>query len=133
MSKERIEYQEVSIIMRIIAIVIDLIVGIGIALFGYFGMELEYELLWKNLNLFTKDIIPVITVIWGIAGFIAYYAVTSWYTDGQTLGKFILGIRVVANDYQSTKRMFKLHLKRLFFIRGGTKVVKEKDPEVKGL
>jgi hypothetical protein len=45
----------------------------------------------------------------------------------------INGIRVVNDDNSSTKREWMLHLKRTFQMRGGTKVVKEKDPEVKGL
>lgn len=133
MSKERIEYQEVSIVMRLIALILDIIVGIGIGLFGYVGIEMEYDLLWSKLNLFSRDIIPAITVIWTIVGFIGYYVIASGFTDGQTLGKLLLGFRVVTDDFQSTKRMFNLHLKRAFFMRKGTKVVKEKDPEVKGL
>ena len=133
MSKDRIEYSEVSPILRLVAFFIDLLVGIGIAIFGYFGISLEYEILWKNIGLFDETMFLPITIIWGVVGFIAYYVLASGFTNGQTLGKLILGIRVVTGSNESTKKAFKLHLKRLFFLKAGTKVVKEKDPTVKGL
>jgi hypothetical protein len=52
-------------------------------------------------------------------------------TNGQSAGKLILGLRVVTDSNESTKKMFTLHFKRFFFLRAGTKVVKEIDPSVK--
>ncbi len=133
MSKERIEYNLASTSTRLIALIIDLIVGLVIDFISYFGMELEYEIFWSKLNLFTRDIIPYVLIVWFFIGTGIYYVLMSSLTEGQTLGKMLTGIRVVKEDNSSTKKMFKLHTKRLLFIRKGTKVVKEKDPEVQGL
>ena len=133
MSKERIEYNLAPTSTRLVALIIDLIVGLVIDFFSYFGMELEYEILWSKLNLFTRDIIPYMLIVWFFIGTAIYYILMSSLTEGQTLGKMLTGIRVVQEDNSSTKRMFKLHTKRLLFMRNGTKVVKEKDPEVTGL
>ncbi|MHA1513390.1 MAG: RDD family protein, partial [Candidatus Hodarchaeales archaeon] len=62
-----------------------------------------------------------------------YHILFSSLTNGQSAGKLILGIRVVPDTNESTKRKCVLHAKRFFFLRGGTKVVKEIDPSVKGL
>ena len=133
MSKDRIEYKTASFVLRLVALIIDLLVGVIIAFIGYLGIVLEYELIWKNLGLFDETAFLPITIVWGIIGFGLYYVLASSFTDGQTVGKILIGIRVVTDNNESTKRGFRLHLKRLLFIRGGTKVVKEKDPEVKGL
>ena len=133
MSKDRIEYKTASFVLRLVALIIDLLVGVIIAFIGYLGIVLEYELIWKNLGLFDETAFLPITIVWGIIGFGLYYVLASSLTDGQTVGKILIGIRVVTDTNESTKRAFKLHLKRLLFIRGGTRVVKEKDPEVKGL
>jgi hypothetical protein len=71
-------------------------------------------------------------------GLAAYYVLMSSLTDGQTLGKILTGIRVLSDDNESFKALkltqrLKIHTKRLILLRSGTKVVKEKDPEVTGL
>ena len=63
--------------------------------------------------------------IWFIVFFPLYHIICSTFTDGQTLGKILLGIRVVTDQNESTKRKFRLHFKRFFFLKAGTKVVKE--------
>lgn len=132
MSKERIEYTDASITYRFIALVIDIIIGIFIAILCQFGAELEWEIFWSKL--FDMDTLPqFFIVVWFIIGFPLYHIVCSNFTNGQTVGKMLLKIRVVTDDYNSTKRIFTLHLKRFFFMKQGTRVVKEKDPEVKGL
>ena len=132
MSKERIEYKDAPMILRLVALVIDLIIGVGIALFMQWGTLLEYDLIWSKL--FNLDaILPYLIVIWFIIFFPVYHILVSSLTDGQSIGKLILGIKVVTEDNKSTKKEFKLHLKRFFFLKEGTKVVKEYDPGVKGL
>jgi uncharacterized RDD family membrane protein YckC len=138
MSKERIEYNLAPTSTRFVALIIDLIVGLVIDFFSYFGMELEYEILWSKLNLFNRDIIPYAVIVWFFIGTGIYYILMSSFTDGQTVGKMLTGIRVVSDDNESFKPLkltqrLKIHTKRLIFLRGGTKVVKEKDPEVTGL
>lgn len=133
MSTERIEYNNASPTLRVGAIVIDLILVAILGVLSHFGFQLEYELFWKS---FVGEF-DINTPLWSLLFFIIelpiYYWLVSSLTDGQTLGKILTGLRVVKDDNSSTKREWMLHLKGAFFIRNGTKVVKEKDPEVKGL
>jgi uncharacterized RDD family membrane protein YckC len=132
MSIKRIEYKDASLPIRLVALVIDLIVAVGIAFFMDFGWFLEYDLFWKTFfNL--EGPAQSLVVIWFIVTFPLYHILSSSLTNGQSVGKLILGIRVVTESNETTKKKFKLHLKRFFFLRGGTKVVKEIDPSVKGL
>lgn len=133
MSSERIEYIEATFIIRLIALIIDLIVGVGIAIFSQWGAELEYEILWSKIFPFLGDMLSYTVYIWFILFFPLYHIICSSLTNGQTLGKLLMGIRVVTDQNESTKRKFKLHFRRFFFLKGGTKVVKEIDPSVKGL
>ena len=133
MSSERIEYIEATFIVRLIALIIDLIVGVGIAIFSQWGAELEYEILWSKIFPFLGDMLSYTVYIWFILFFPLYHIICSSLTNGQTLGKLLMGIRVVTDQNESTKRKFKLHFRRFFFLKGGTKVVKEIDPSVKGL
>jgi uncharacterized RDD family membrane protein YckC len=132
-SKERIEYRSATFITRLIALLIDLAVGVGIAIFCQLGAELEYEILWSKIFPALGDMLPYTVYIWFIIFFPLYHILCSGFTDGQTLGKLLLGIRVVTDQNESTKRKFRLHFKRFFFLKGGTKVVKEIDPSVTGL
>ncbi|MHA2290030.1 MAG: RDD family protein [Promethearchaeota archaeon] len=133
MSTERIEYNDAPPTLRIVAILIDIVLVVILAVISQFGFSLEYELFWKTFVGEFDINSPYWYVFWFIIELPLYFWLVSSLTDGQTLGKGLLGIRVMTNDYTSTKRKWKLHLKRTFQIRGGTKVVKEKDPEVKGL
>ena len=133
LSKERIEYMDASFITRLIALLIDAVVGVGIAIFCQFGTELEYEILWSKIFPALEDLLPYTVYIWFIIFFPLYHILCSAFTEGQTIGKMLLGIRVVTDQNESTKRKFKLHFKRFFFLKAGTKVVKEIDPSVKGL
>jgi uncharacterized RDD family membrane protein YckC len=133
MSKQRIEYELAPLLLRFVALIIDVLVGVVLIVIGYIGIAMEYELIWKSFGLFDESTFMPMAILFGIVGFGAYYIITSGLTDGQTLGKMLMGIRVVTDSNESTKREFKLHAKRLVFLRKGTKVVKEKDPEVKGL
>ncbi len=132
MSIKRIEYAETTIAIRLIALFIDLLVALGLAFMAEFGWILEYDIFWSKL--FNLEGEPAWLVpLWFIICFPLYYVLCSSLMDGQTLGKLLLGIRVVTDQNESTKREFKLHFKRFFFLRAGTKVVKEIDPSVKGL
>lgn len=136
MSKERISYKEVSIIFRLVALVIDIVVGIILAFLLQFGALLEWDLLWTAILPNAAELEPFLdylVIVWFIIFFPVYHFLISALTDGQTVGKMILGIKVVTVENESTKRQFKLHLRRFFFMKGGTKVVKEIDPGVAGL
>ncbi|MHA2295422.1 MAG: RDD family protein [Candidatus Hodarchaeales archaeon] len=141
MSKERIVYQNAPVLTRLMALIVDIIVVLIIAVICFFGGTLDYELaikpLFALLQLGDPSWMqlenPLWTIVWFIIAYPFYYVLASGFTDGQTLGKFIMGIRVMTEDNSSTKRQFKFHLKRFFLLRGGTKVVKELDPGVKGL
>jgi len=138
MSKERIEYNMAPMSSRLIALIIDLIVGVVIDLISYVGMEVEHEIVYRAFDFYYRDMIPYLVLVWYFIGFAIYYVLVSGFTDGQTLGKILTGIRVVSDDNESFKSLkltqrLKIHIKRLIFLRGGTKVVKEKDPEVSGL
>ena len=136
MSNERIKFVDAPMITRLISLFIDLVVGVIIGIFCQFGMELEWDILWSKILPASMDFEGLIPYF-GIASFIVlfpvYFILTSNFTNGQTIGKKIMNIRVVTEDQQSTKRNFKLHLRRFFFMKAGTKVIKEEDPGVKGL
>jgi uncharacterized RDD family membrane protein YckC len=133
LSTERIEYNNAPSTLRIVAIIIDIVVVVILAVFSHFGFQLEYELFWRT---FFGEF-DINTPLWSLLFFVIelplYYWLVTSLTNGQTVGKILTGLRVVKDDNSSTKGEFKLHLKRTFFMKSGTKVVKEKDPEVKGL
>ena len=133
MSTERIEYNDAPPTQRIVALLIDVFLVVTLAIVTHFGFTLEYELFWKTFFGEFDILTPLWYVFWFIIELPLYFWLVSSITDGQTLGKLLTGIRVVKDDNSSTKREWKLHLRRTFQIRSGTKVVKEKDPEVKGL
>ncbi|MHA1168002.1 MAG: RDD family protein [Candidatus Hodarchaeales archaeon] len=134
MSTERIQYNDAPLPNRIIAIIIDSIIVLIIALICYFGALIENELIWKTLLNDALHLDNSIWVaIWFVVGYPIYYILFSALTEGQTLGKMLSGIRVMTSDNKSTKKAFKLHFKRFFLMRKGTRVVKEVDPGVKGL
>ncbi len=138
MSKERIEYNPAPMSSRLIALIIDLVIAVVIDLISYVGMQFEHEIIYSAFDIYYKDLIPYIAIVWFFIGFAIYYVLVSGFTDGQTLGKILTGIRVVSDDNESFKSLkltqrLKIHTKRLVFLRSGTKVVKEKDPEVTGL
>ncbi len=132
MSMTRIEYKDATLPVRLIAFVIDLIIGVGIAFAVEFGWLLEYDIFWKSLLSLEGDPQSLV-ILWFVISFPLYHILCSSLTNGQSVGKLLLGIRVVTDSNESTKRKFRLHAKRFFFLRGGTKVVKEIDPSVKGL
>ncbi|MHA2054527.1 MAG: RDD family protein [Candidatus Hodarchaeales archaeon] len=132
MSMKRIEYEDAPMVLRLIALIIDIIIGVIIAFLVDLGWVFEYDIFWsKILNL--EGEAASLVVLWFVISFPIYHILMSSLTNGQSGGKLLLGIRVVTETNESTKRMFMLHFKRFFFMRTGTKVVKEVDPTVKGL
>ncbi len=135
MSKERIEYIEASISIRILALLIDAAIGFGIAIISHFGAILEYDILWSKIDPF--DLKPFLLdyglIFWFVILFPVYHILISALLNGQSIGKLLLGLRVVTTENESTKRAFMLHLRRFFFLKRGSKVVKEYDPGVSGL
>jgi uncharacterized RDD family membrane protein YckC len=129
---KRIEYEDAPMVLRLIALIIDIIIGVIIAFLVDLGWVFEYDIFWsKILNL--EGEAASLVVLWFVISFPIYHILMSSLTNGQSGGKLLLGIRVVTETNESTKRMFMLHFKRFFFMRTGTKVVKEVDPTVKGL
>ena len=132
MSMKRIEYEDASIVLRLIALLIDGAIGVILAFLMNLGWELEYDLFWEKLFNLEGEFRSLI-VLWFILAFPVYHILMSSLTNGQSTGKLVLGLRVLTDSNESTKRKFGLHFKRFFFMRTGTKVVKETDPSVKGL
>jgi len=136
MSKERISYKEVSIVLRFAALIIDIIVGIFLAILIQFGALLEWDILWTAILPNADELEPFLDyliIVWFIIFFPIYHFLMSALTDGQTVGKMFFGMKVVTTENESTRRKFRLHLRRFFFMKAGTKVVKEVDPGVSGL
>jgi len=132
MSMKRIEYIDASIVLRLIALLIDIVIGVILAFLVDIGWVLEYDIFWSKLLNLEGEAMSLV-VLWFFVAFPVYHILMSSLMNGQSAGKLILGIRVVTDSNESTKRMFTLHFKRFFFLRAGTKVVKEIDPSVKGL
>ena len=132
MSMKRIEYEDASIVLRLFALLIDIVIGVILAFVFELGWKMEYDIFWKKLFNLEGEAMSLV-VLWFVVAFPVYHILMSSLTNGQSAGKLILGIRVVTDSNESTKRMFILHFKRFFFLRSGTKVVKEIDPSVKGL
>ena len=134
MSTERIEYHIAPLSLRIVAILIDIVLIIILAVVTQFGFQLEYDIFWNGVLGLELNLQEVFWyVLWFIIEFPLYLWLVSSLTEGQTFGKMLTGIHVITDDNKSTKRKWMLHLKRTFQMRSGTKVVKQEDPGVKGL
>ncbi|MHA2246748.1 MAG: RDD family protein [Candidatus Hodarchaeales archaeon] len=135
MSTERIDYEISTIGPRLIALVIDLVVVMILAVILTFLAQIDW---WFMQQLFTLDveyieIVPIVFILMIILSMLVYFILVPSFTNGQTVGKIIMGLHVVYDDNSSTKRKFSTHTKRLFFMRGGTKVVKVVDVRPEGL
>jgi uncharacterized RDD family membrane protein YckC len=135
MSSERIRYENSPFGIRLIALVIDLIAVVVLAVIFTFLGQIDWWFLQQILSLDIEyiEVIAIIFVFMVVFSLLLYFIFIPSFTDGQTIGKLIFGIHVVNDDNSSTKRQFVTHLKRLFFMRGGTKVVKVVDERPKGL
>ncbi len=135
MSTERINYEISPIGPRLIALVIDLAVVVILAVIFTFLGQIDWYVLQQMLSLdieYSEVLLPVF-VFMIIFSLLVYFILVPSFTNGQTVGKMILGLNVVYDDNSSTKRKFGTHFKRLFFMRGGTKVVKVVDKRPEGL
>lgn len=136
MSTERIEYEISPNGPRFIALIIDLVIVAILTVFCQWGVELEWNMLWKPLifpDIEFSEIYWLMLLLMLIFSILVYFILVPSFTNGQTVGKIIMGLYVVYDDNSSTKRKFVTHIKRLFFMRGGTKVVKIVDKRPEGL
>ncbi|UCG04026.1 MAG: RDD family protein [Candidatus Heimdallarchaeota archaeon] len=137
MSTERIKYETSPIAPRLIALIIDLVVIVILAVIFTFLGQIDWFVMQQLLPTFediayTEVLLPVF-VLMIIFTIVVYFILVPSFTNGQTVGKIIMGLNVVYDDNSSTKRKFGTHFKRLFFMRGGTKVVKIVDERPEGL
>ncbi|MHA2329355.1 MAG: RDD family protein, partial [Candidatus Hodarchaeales archaeon] len=79
------------------------------------------------------EVAPIMFILMIPFSLIVYFILVPGLTNGQSIGKLLMGLHVVYDDNSSTKRRFGTHTKRLFFMRQGTKVVKMVDERPKGL
>ncbi len=135
MSTERVEYEISPIGPRLIALVIDLVVVVILGVIFTFLGQIDWFVVEAifNLGIEYVEVVPIAFVFMVIFSLLVYFILVPSLTDGQTIGKLIMGLHVVYDDNSSTKRKFTTHTKRLFFMRGGTKVVKVVDMRPEGL
>ena len=135
MSTERIKYETTPIVPRLIALVIDLVVVVILAVIFTFLGQIDWFFMQQLFSLDVEyiEVVPIAFILSVIMSLIVYFILVPSLTDGQTIGKLIMGLHVVYDDNSSTKRKFGTHAKRLFFMRGGTKVVKIVDVRPEGL
>ena len=135
MSTERIQYETSSMTPRLIALVIDLVVVLILAAIFTFLGQIDWFFLTQMLSLdveYSEVLLPVF-VFMIIFSIVVYFILVPSFANGRTVGKIIMGLTVVYDDNSSTRRKFGTHFKRLFFMRGGTKVVKVVDKRPEGL
>lgn len=142
MSEERIKYETSPFGSRLIALVFDFVIPIPIlTIFCQWGVSLEWELFWKRfifVDVEFSEVELIFLILMFLFSILIYFPVVPSLTDGQTLGKMVMGLHVVYDDNSSTKKnnfwkRLLTHTKRLFFIRKGTKVVKIIDERPEGL
>jgi uncharacterized RDD family membrane protein YckC len=135
MSEERLKYETSPIGPRLIALVIDLVIVVILAVIFTFLGQIDW---WFIEQIFRfgveyNEVVPIVFILMIIFSLLVYFILVPSLTDGQTVGKILMGLNVVYDDNSSTKRKFGTHTKRLFFMRQGTKVVKIVDKRPKGL
>lgn len=136
MSEKRLIYETSPVGPRFIALLIDFVVIVILAVIFLFLASIEWELFWKPMvfgDVEFSEVAIILLIICLIMSILAYFIVVPSLTDGQTVGKIVMGLHVVYDDNSSTKKKFVTHIKRLFFIRQGTKVVKVVDERPEGL
>ena len=90
----------------------------------------------KNVITLDESMLALLPIFGFMDLFPLYYIGVHALFNGQTIGKKLLGIRVVTNDNQSTgfreqrAKAFLIHIKRFFLLRRGTNVIREIDPPV---
>ncbi|MHA2033367.1 MAG: hypothetical protein ACW99Q_28685, partial [Candidatus Kariarchaeaceae archaeon] len=77
----RIEYKNASLPIRLIALVVDLIIGVGLAFGMEFGWFLEYDIFWKPV--FSLEGEPQsLIILWFVLIFPLYHILCSSLTNG---------------------------------------------------
>ncbi|MFX1252530.1 MAG: RDD family protein [Promethearchaeota archaeon] len=136
MSRERIIFQKVSRWWRLLAFFIDIVIVVILAFTLKEAIMAEYEMFLKNIIPLDESMLALLPIFGFMDLFPLYYIGMHALFNGQTIGKKLLGIRVVTNDNQSTgfrekrARAFLIHIKRFFLLRRGTTVIREIDPPV---
>ena len=135
MSTERINYEISPTGPRLIALVIDFVVVMILAVIFTFLGQIDWFVVEQLFNPDFEyiEVVPIVFILMIIFSILVYFILVPSFTNGQTVGKLIMGLHVVYDDNSSTKRKFGTHTKRLFFMRGGTKVVKVVDVRPEGL
>ncbi len=135
MSTERINYEISPSGPRVIALVIDFVGVVILAVIFTFLAQIDWWFLQQMISLDVEyiEVVPIVFVSMVFVSLLVYFILVPSFTNGQTIGKLLMGLHVVYDDNSSTKRKFKTHTKRLFFMRGGTKVVKIIDVRPEGL
>ncbi|MFX0182669.1 MAG: RDD family protein [Candidatus Hodarchaeota archaeon] len=135
MSEKRLKYETSPIGSRLIALVIDLVIVAILAVIFTFLGQIDWFFIEQIFNFGVEyvEIVPIVLICMIIFSLLVYFIVVPSLTDGQTVGKIVMGLHVVYNDNSSTKKKFSTHTKRLFFMRQGTKVVKIVDERPEGL
>lgn len=137
MSSERIKYETTPIAPRLIALVIDLVVVAILAVIFTFLGQIDWFVMQSLISSLEdvaySEVMSIIFILMIVFSLLVYFILVPSFTNGQTVGKLLMGLHVVYDDNSSTKRKFSTHTKRLFFMRGGTKVVKVVDERPEGL
>lgn len=135
MSEDRLKYKTSPIGPRLIALVIDLVIVVILAVIFTFLGTIDWWVIEQifNTGIEYVEIVPIVFVFMIIFSLLLYFIVVPSLTEGQTVGKIVMGLNVVYDDNSSTKKKFGTHIKRLFFMRQGTKVVKIVDERPEGL
>ena len=135
MSSERIRYENSPVVSRLIALVIDLVVVVILAVIFTILGQIDWFVMQQvfSLDMEYTEVISIVFILMVIFSLLVYFIIVPSLTNGQTVGKLLMGLHVVYDDNSSTKKKYNTHTKRLFFMRGGTKVVKIVDERPEGL
>ncbi|UCE14577.1 MAG: RDD family protein, partial [Candidatus Heimdallarchaeota archaeon] len=108
MSEERIKYETSPLGPRLIALIIDFVIPIPlITIFFQWGISIEWELFWKNLvfvGVEFSEVELILLILMFLLSILVYFIVVPSFTDGQTVGKIVMGLHVVYDDNSSTKK-----------------------------
>ncbi|MHA2225285.1 MAG: RDD family protein [Candidatus Hodarchaeales archaeon] len=135
MSTERVKYEISPTGSRLVALVIDLVIVLIIAVIFTLLGSIDWFFLAPLIapGVEYVEVAPIMFILMIPFSLIVYFILVPGLTNGQSIGKLLMGLHVVYDDNSSTKRRFGTHTKRLFFMRQGTKVVKMVDERPKGL
>jgi uncharacterized RDD family membrane protein YckC len=99
MSKERIEYIEANLTIRLLALLIDAALGLLLAVISHYGAILEWDILWSKILPESFDLLPFLEtyglIFWFVIMFPLSHILISAFFNGRSIGKAALGLRVV--------------------------------------